>query len=382
MSAPNQQSEATLKGQVAALFRKARWSVREPVEGPDLIIRKGDEVYVLELKRSSEGRSDRLVPLMAQAILQAQVYAKDVDGAVPLAVVAAPRVPPRVARQVEAFALEHAPNVAVGIIDSRGLRRFSGAGLHSLTESPVASVPHETTLDRKAVDLFSDLNQWLIKSILAPYLDNPTLLNAPLLHYRSASELARVARVSVMTAFRFLRQLQHEGFLHDSSSLIRLVRVDDLFERWRMAAVRPSAELGARWLLRGDRHVQIGRAIKAFENEACLGFFAAADALRLGVVRGVPTHLYVRKLPLHDLAGMRLTRAPQRAAAEIIIREPSAPESVFRGAVNADGSRASDVLQIWLDVHDQPTRGKEQADVIYRRIIGPMLRRVKHGKGH
>jgi hypothetical protein len=31
----------------------------------------------------------------------------------------------------------------------------------------------------------------------------------------------------------------------------------------------------------------------------------------------------------------------------------------------------SDILQVWLDVGQHPSRGKEQADVIWKRILSP-----------
>jgi Holliday junction resolvase len=380
MSSSNPGASSTVPGELASLFRKAGWSVRRPAAGPDLVIRRGDDItYVVELKQSSEGRADRLVPLMAQAILQAQTYANKIGDVAPLAVVGAPYVPARVVTQLRDFAAAHAPEVAVGIVDSRGLRDFSGTGLESLNARAMAQPPRGSILDRKTVDLFSDLNQWLIKTILAPYLNDPALLAAPLHRYSKASELAIAAGVSVMTASRFVRQLRAEGFLDEGSSEIHLVRFDDLFRRWQAAAIRPTVEIGARWLLPGDRRVQIERALRSPGQDACLGLFAAADALRVGVVRGVATHLYVRELSAAAIERMKMTTALDSAGTEILVRVPSAPESVFRGAVNTHGIRSSDIFQVWLDVQNQPSRGKEQAEVIYRRVIAPMLKRAKHG---
>ena len=45
----------------------------------------------------------------------------------------------------------------------------------------------------------------------------------------------------------------------------------------------------------------------------------------------------------------------------------------FGAAVKVDGLPVSDVLQVWLDVSAHPARGREQADVIYRRVIKPMV---------
>ena len=60
----------------------------------DMAVSKaGCRRYLTELKAISEGRRDRLVPVLAQAILQAQAIAKaSSKPAMPMAVVAAPRI--------------------------------------------------------------------------------------------------------------------------------------------------------------------------------------------------------------------------------------------------------------------------------------------------
>jgi hypothetical protein len=60
---------------------------------------------------------------------------------------------------------------------------------------------------------------------------------------------------------------------------------------------------------------------------------------------------------------------------DAIIRVPGNPESVFRASVVKDGVPCSDILQVWLDVSDHPSRGKVQADEIARRALGLLLRK-------
>src|SRR5260221_8870244 len=111
---------------VAAAFRKAGWRVRgRPAAGDmraDLVVDDGANKYVIEVKSASEGRRDRLIPLLSQAILQAQAFARQFpERAVPLAVVAARRVPASVADHIKQFAARHAPEVAIGVIDAEGV---------------------------------------------------------------------------------------------------------------------------------------------------------------------------------------------------------------------------------------------------------------------
>lgn len=68
--------------------------------------------------------------------------------------------------------------------------------------------------------LFSDLNQWMLKVLLAPALP-PEMLAAPRGEYRNASQLAEAAQISLMSAFRFLRQMKQEGFLDDDDEMLK-----------------------------------------------------------------------------------------------------------------------------------------------------------------
>lgn len=58
---------------------------------------------------------------------------------------------------------------------------------------------------------------------------------------------------------------------------------------------------------------------------------------------------------------------------DVWIRIPKNRESVFRGAVMKKGVPVSDIVQVWLDIAHHPSRGKEQADLIWRKILAPAL---------
>src|SRR6516225_6351760 len=135
--------EDEFKSLVVDLFRRAGWRVREqhPSDrNADLVVDSGDKKFIVELKRSAEGRRDRLVPLLSQAILQAQAAARHFsESAIPVAVVASRLIPELVAKQVKEFALNHAPNVGIGVIDSQGFRLFHGFGLEKLNSERSAS---------------------------------------------------------------------------------------------------------------------------------------------------------------------------------------------------------------------------------------------------
>ena len=57
----------------------------------------------------------------------------------------------------------------------------------------------------------------------------------------------------------------------------------------------------------------------------------------------------------------------------MLLRVARFPESTFRGAVRRDGGMVADVIQVWLDVLNHPTRGQEQAEHIFRKVLRPLV---------
>lgn len=363
---------------VAGLFQSNGWDVLvSPVIGAkeaDLIVHKGRQRFLVEIKALAEGRADRVIPLLSQAILVAKGKAFDAGNALPLAVICVENASPSLAKQVSSFAEKYAPNVAVGVVSENGLRHFLGAGLEELNVELEEPRWYGSPLSNQAaINLFSDLNQWMLKVLLAPEIPEE-LLEAPRNRYRSVSELAEAAKASNMSASRFVQQLRNEGYLDESSRYLVLVRRAELFRRWRSAAMRPSPELPMKFLIRSPVDQQIQGLLAKHEGEACLGLFAAADALRLGHVSGVPPYIYVPKLPRPDDKKWRaLVAASPSEKPDLIVRQALSPKSAFRGAVHQDGLIVSDVIQVWLDVANHPSRGEEQADLIYQKVFRPII---------
>jgi hypothetical protein len=362
------------------VLKDAGWKVSHEPHGPDgyrpdLLIRRPGASYVVELKVGVEGRSDRLIPLWSQACLQAS----SVSGKhAPLAIVAAPRIAPRVAESILKFAERFAPDAAAGVIDLAGLRRFRGPQLESLNVEAPSKPRMDSHTPKEQAHLFSDLNQWMIKVLLAPELPDE-LLGAPHGQYRNVSQLAKAANVSVMSAFRFVEQLKRDGYLHESSPYLKLVRRESLFRQWQGASLRRANEISMRFLLKGnDSRQAVKRMLDS--GRACLGLFAAAEALGFGFVQGVPPHVYVRRLSAAALAAWKnLAPVAPGELPDVIVRQASSPESVFRGIVRPNGLASCDILQVWLDVSSHPARGEEQADLIRKRVLDRLMRGNEHG---
>jgi hypothetical protein len=382
---------------VADVFRKGGWRVLVQPERdrrkPDLLAERAGKKYIIEIKRSSEGRRDRLVPLMAQALLEVKNLAHHLPGRpVRVAIVVANHIPESVAEQIKNFAREHAPDIAIGVMDLEGFRSFEGQGLEELSsERPKGNPPRLSSPG--SPQLFSDLNQWMLKVLLAPAIPD-SFLSAPRGRYEGASQLAQASGVSMMSAFRFVEQFSKEGFLEQEGNGLRLVRVKELMERWLGASQGRTPQIAVRWILRrghGALREALGAYISAGEKlqrkshsmstkgllarrpRACLGLFAAAEALGVGFVHGVQPYLYIEGMEPDALESLGLSGHGAEQHADVYIRIPRNRESVFRAAIVKDGVPVSDVLQVWLDAAQHPSRGREQADLIWRKILAPSL---------
>jgi hypothetical protein len=392
--------EREFESLLADLFRRAGWRVREqsPADrAADLIVDSGDKKFIVELKRSAEGRRDRLIPLLSQAILQAQAAARHFSkSAVPVAVVASRYIPESVAEQLKRFALSHAPNVGIGVIDSQGFRLFHGFGLEKLNSE--RSAPSQAGLpvhSESSSYLFSDLNQWMMKILLGASIPE-SLLSVPRNEYRSGRQLAQAARVSVMSASRFVRQLSSQGFLDERKGPLRLVRIEELMRRWLGASRRSAREIPVRWIIPGGkdqllsvvhsyssrvdanpsrpRKPQAGRLAQS-SPRICVGLFAAADLLGFKFVHGVARHLYLERLDADALKQLGLSVENAEGRPDVYIRIPENKEAVFRPVVRHQGVPVADIIQVWLDVSNHPARGKEQAEQIWKRVLAPSIRK-------
>jgi len=378
---------------LATLFRKRGWRVlRQPAARgarAALVVQAARNRYIVEVKAAPEGRRDRLIPLLSQAILEAQASARRFRSPVaPLAVVASSRVPESVAEHLQRFAEQNAPGVAVGVIDSCGFRSFAGAGLEPLNAPPARHPSKHIISLQRLPNLFSDLNQWMLKILLGQRLPDRLINVDRQQRIQNASQLAEAARrsgmsVSGMSASRFVNQLADRGFLDEGAEGLKIVRVEELLDLWVAHNQSAANEIPARWIIKGGPD-QLRVALREYasrkiQNQAqcCLGLFAAADALGLGFVRGAVPHIYLERLPLDSMTRLGLDFSKSNRPADVMVRIPANPKAVFRPSVLHEGLPVSDVLQVWLDVSTHPGRGREQAREIRRRVLGALFQKRK-----
>lgn len=91
-------------------------------------------------------------------------------------------------------------------------------------------------------------------------------------------------------------------------------------------------------------------------------------------MHGVPPVLYVERIDQNLVQQLGISRE-RPSQPDVYLRIPAHKESIFRAAVEQKGIPASDALQVWFDVSNHPSRGKEQADQIRQKVLGPLLER-------
>ncbi|MGD0836822.1 MAG: hypothetical protein ABSB49_09295 [Polyangia bacterium] len=360
-----------LERHLVAALNAAGWSLHHG-DGPVAFwVAKGSRRYPLLFRHVREARRSAIQALLADAVLRGRACSRN-----PFAVVVgAPTISAAMARSIEQYIEEVAPDQPFGYVDERGLVRFHGLGLEAAQGEPSRLASQRAAAQNRPRDLFSDLNQWLLK-VLAGRKLPAEMISVPREPVRSAAELSARADVSSPAAWRLYSALKATGHLDDSGNLF-LIR--DLLARWRAAAQRPQQRIGARWILPGrDPLGRLRASLSELRNEAeqpsaCLGFFAACDALGVGHVRGVALHLYVRHVERELLNRLGIAIAPNGQPPDLLLRVPRWPESLFRAVVHVGGVPVADVIQCWLDVSGEPVRGAEQAAFIWRRVLGPAI---------
>jgi hypothetical protein len=378
-----------LEGSLRRLFEEDGWKISAALRDADFLVSKDGIAYAVELKVAREGRRSVLEALLADAVLRSEAVARRQQSPTrALAIVAAPVLSDSMAVAIREYARAFVAETAFGFFDGRGRAEFHGPGLQGLAGGPI----HRPRRSRRpafyAADLFSDLNQLMLKVLLGRYLPEE-LLQVRRGRIDGAAQLSKLAGTSLPSAWRFLSVLRDAGFLEESAAGLEIVRREDLMAAWLSAIRRPSLEL------RATLSIPVREPLPLLESRvsACQSAgmriawasFAAAARLGFQFVHGAPLHLYVEDLGEASLSRLNLVRSEDSQPSSVILRKARWPESVFRAAVDRGGQPTADILQCWLDVSQHPARGVEQADVLWRRVLAPALgiddRRAADGNG-
>lgn len=354
-----------------ALFEPLGWEVAKiegPDDGPDLqLTNKFGHTYHAVVKASNEGRADRVTALFAQALLEARAHAKE-NQTRPAVLIWVGSVTPSLLNRLHQFHQRNGDEEPYAVLSPEGLRDIHFPGFTNAQRVAVSSASRHDFAARPRL-VFSDRTQWMLKLLLASDLSREDLINAPRQHYATATDLARTAGVSVMTATRLVHALKEEGFI-ETKPVLQLVQRRKLALRWKAAQLTPATSVGMKFVAPGATETQLRKLLH--KESGILGYFAAASALGVGHVHGVPPYFYTQSLV--DAAGWRPVRpAREGERADVIVLQSSCPQSLQRGAVLRDGMRVTDIIQTWLDVSAHPARGAEQAAELEHGILANVI---------
>jgi hypothetical protein len=329
------------------------WTCRTDADA-DLIARRDAITLTIEIKRVTSAGWDPLRGAFADAVLSARRVARRTQ-AEPVAIVAAPHVSDRMLERIAEYRRQHAPDVTWGAVDDAG--RMDLVGLVNVHVAPAAG--RETPVRR--VNVWGDLGQWVLKVIAGnALLPDETFATSPA--GIPSSEFADRIGVSRSFTWQILGQLRRDGYLDDEN---RLVRAADLLETWRHRRARPQVHRMT-WPLPGKPPRERLLPLLLGSGRACLAGFTACHAWRAALVPEGVLDIYVRAIDLAHEHGLVTAEPGERI--DVVVRVPATPEAVFRAVSvpDHDGATAADLIQCWLDLVDEPGRGHEQAEHIWR----------------
>jgi len=358
---------------LAKALQAAGWKI-EPAAWCDLLAQRGSSRIVVELKSvAGHASAAEIRARLADALLVARARAARL-GAESVPVIAVPVLSDRGIADLERYIAEVAPGQAWAAVDARGRWHIAGDLLADVVPESLAESASDSadlaSARSEHVNPFSDLGQWLIKVLLAPRLPRLKLLGPERVPaIRGILDLAQRANVAPSKASAQVAALEALGHLERSRRELRLVRVAELLSSWRHAANARIHEVPARFALpAADVQKRLDKVLGDHARSGepprvCLALFAAAAKHDAPFVRGAPVHVYAAPHADADLQRLRLVPCDEPSA-DLRIRVPRFPESVFRGSRAIGGVLVADLLQCWLDLAGHPARGEEQASKI------------------
>ncbi|TCG03636.1 RpiR family transcriptional regulator [Paraburkholderia steynii] len=366
------QLESIAQGALRSLFESNGWKVAEAAQAdrvPDFVLsdRKG-KTYHAVLKVSKEGRSDRITPLFAQALLEARAHAQKSHR--PAVIFWVEEATPSLLKRLQSFHLEYGNHEPFALIGAHGPLYANFPGLAMDWDSPnQVWMKVQFPLHAPPALVFSDSAQWMLKLLLASDLKRDGLINAPVSRYRSATELAHAANVSVMTATRLINALKAQDFIETAHTL-HLVQRRRLAQQWKAVYHKTPVSVPMKFMTPAAPEAQLEKLLR--KEPVVLGLFAAAHELGVGHVHGtVPTVFVMDLAQAQHFRGIR--RALEGEQPDVVFQQHAFPRSMGQGAVMIGHRRVTDIFQTWLDVSSLPTRGAEQAEELENGVLAGVI---------
>ncbi len=264
--------------------------------------------------------------------------------------------------------------------DSRGRRR--GFAWRSDSEVPSRSILHSPRSGYASAKLsFGDLDQWLLKVLLFAR-SKAAGWGGPRGSIRNLAQLAKLAAVSPPLVYRWAAAMERSDYLMKRMGRVPVLEnLDALLGEWRgRYRVSDNDPMPCRAVF-GERvderfHEEFLDGLRRLSGNAppcALTGHQACRFYRLKHSEARSIHLYVLGEPLALIEKLQLAPSADPGAPIVLLR-PRHPRSVFGGVSRLDGMPVCDILQVYLDLYHLPDRGREQADFVHERMLGPLLR--------
>lgn len=313
---------------------------------PDIVIRAGDVTHVVEIK------AQRLTN--AAAARQLAEYARHLPKGTRLLVVS--RTTTQEARRL----LEEQ---GVGVIDTQGNMRVELPGLFLWTEGRPGSAVRE------------DREQTRVKLTGKAGVATQALLREPQRRWQ-VHDLAKVADVSVGLAHRVLARLERENLVEvDGAGPKRTRRVENptaLLDLWAEEMRDRGVKQLRAFRLARDPRAQAKTLSRALA-EAKIDHAVTGPA---GAARLAP---YITAIPVTDIWVADTVALSEVAAAahadvvqeghNILIRQ-AAGDAPLAFRTQVDEVWTANPFRLFLDLRQDPRRGREQADRLREEVIG------------
>ncbi len=347
------------------------WRAVPHPAGPDGVLEAKGRRFVVELKAANSARGPELESLLADSALRAQAHARLSPDDEPLPIVFAPRLSASMLERLDRYALEFLPGLCWGAFDDQGVWHFPGLSVSKPPPRAKRRGRNSSIHGSGHPSPFSDLGQWLAKVLLAPRVTKDWL-QAPRESASTLRLLAALSKVSLHSAARWSASMQDLGFLDSPEDAqdepFRIHRVAEFLELWS-SSLRPRrvVEQRVRSMAGGDFTSIVARLVRA-QADPTLSLHSACDSLGVGIVSGAPQSVYLNSWSPSLLSQCGLAPAPAGGDFVLVLRQPSAPESLRRGRVQVNNVWCADVIQCYVDLLHYPVRGNEQAKAILGRL--------------
>jgi len=334
-------------------------------EGADLVANHPGQHYVVKISYQTTVRIPELIGSLAASTLVARRIAQATP-ANPLILAVAPRIGAATVKKVEEFMSLNAHDMAWGLMDFAGTVRLL---LPSLDIDIATKPPREVgarRLDQQyGVQLFSDLNRWLLKVMLLQETPQ-TMWGGPRERIDNPTILSKIANVSTAKAHRFFQAFKERNFLKLGAEGLMVTRRGALINAWLTEETLQSRkEMPTRCLF--DQPSSIFDLVRGKTGVAIGGF----EACRLhGVLHTQSPYpvLHVTSEFGPYLESLELVECEFRDA-QLVLMRSRYPESIFRGATEYDRLPVVDILQAALDVMPLKPSGAEQASFIVQHVL-------------